>query len=260
MKWCNQALALFFFKLFFSLCVSADVISDTIGDATRTEVDRKADEYRKPDESLRFFGVKPGDTVLDFFAGAGYYSELMANIVGSKGRVDVYNNRPYLDWIGTQLNARYSSKRMNNTRRLELEVDDLDLGDKQYDVIVAAMALHDVYYADPANGWPMIDKDALYKKFNRALKPGGSLIVIDHAAEAGSSLRDVQSLHRIDETYLINDLQQFGFKVAARSDVLRNGKDERKLSSFDEKIRYHTDRFMLKLVKVDNKQRSARAY
>ncbi len=238
----------------------ADVITEVVNDAARNEADRKADSFRKPEDVLRFAGVKNDDVVLDFLAGAGYYSELFAHVVGSKGRVDVYNNRPYLDWIGAQLNARYSGNRMSNTRRLEVEVDDLELGEKQYDVIMAAMALHDLYYADPANGWPLIDKDVVYKKMQRALKPGGVLVVIDHSAQSKSELRDVQKLHRIDEEYLIDDLQKAGFKLVARSDVLRNPKDERRASAFDEKIRYQTDRFLLKFVKVDSKPRSSRSY
>jgi predicted methyltransferase len=243
-----------------SLSVFADVISDAVNNTQRSESDRKSDASRYPEAVLRFAGLKPGDEVLDFLAGAGFYAEIMSSVVGEKGRVDVYNNRPYLDWIGAQLTARYTAGKMNHTRRLEMEVDDLDLGEKQYDVILAAMALHDLYYADPANGWPIIDKDALYQKLLRSLKPNGVLIVIDHAAEEKTELRDVQKLHRIDEAYLIKDLQQAGFKLAGREDALRNPKDERRSSSFDEKIRSHTDRFMLKFVRNDSKARSAKGY
>lgn len=239
-----------FIFLMMSAVLRADAITDVVNNRARSDADRKADEYRKPESSLRFFGVKNGDVVLDFFAGAGYYSELMAAIVGPHGRVDVYNNQPYLDWVGAQLAERYNSDRMSNTRRVEVDVEALDLGEKQYDVIVAAMALHDIYYADPGNGWPLIDKTALYKKFYQALKPNGSLILIEHMADAGSGLRDVQTLHRIDEAYLLNDLAAFGFKVAQRSELLRNPKDDHKLSAFDPKIRYHTDRFMVRLTKT----------
>jgi predicted methyltransferase len=42
------------------------------------------------------------------------------------------------------------------------------------------------------------DVAALNKVFFSALKSGGILLVIDHAAEAGSGLRDTETLHRID--------------------------------------------------------------
>ena len=54
--------------------------------------DRPADQVeldagRKPVEVLTFFGLKPGDRVLDVMAGGGYYTEIMARAVGPTGYV-----------------------------------------------------------------------------------------------------------------------------------------------------------------------------
>src|SRR5690242_19316252 len=53
----------------------------------RTDADKKTDQRRKPAEMLAFIGVKPGMTVLDMGADAGYSSELMARAVGPNGKV-----------------------------------------------------------------------------------------------------------------------------------------------------------------------------
>src|SRR3954447_17470469 len=53
----------------------------------RTDADKKTDQRRKPAEMLAFAGVKPGMTVLDMGADAGYSTELMARAVDPGGKV-----------------------------------------------------------------------------------------------------------------------------------------------------------------------------
>lgn len=216
----------------------------------RSEADRLADVHRHPLPVLQFSGVKAGDIVLDVFAGGGYYSELFAHVVGDKGRVDAFNNKPYLNWIGDQLRARLADATLKNVRRLDVEAAQLHLPTNHYDVILASMAFHDLYYADPAHGWPEIDATAMYRQLHQALKPHGVLIVIDHSARPGAGTSATQSLHRIDEQYLLMELEKNGFTRVAESNVLRNAQDTRDISSFEPRIRYQTDRFLWKLKKL----------
>jgi hypothetical protein len=65
----------------------AEVISSAVVDTARPEGDRNRDASRKPVESLLFSGIKPGDAVADFNAGAGYFTRLFSSIVGSRGHV-----------------------------------------------------------------------------------------------------------------------------------------------------------------------------
>lgn len=225
---------------------TAATIQQAIANPQRSDADRKADQFRKPEAMLSFFQVKPGQIVLDVFAGGGYFSELLARSVGPTGRVDAFNNKAYVNYIGAELSTRLAANRLPNVSRLEAEVDELALAAKQYDLIFASMALHDVYYADPAEGWPAMDRTALFKKLFQALKPGGTLAVIDHSARAGRASQDSKPLHRIEESSLRSDLEQAGFRFDGASDVLRNPQDDRSLSSFDPRIRFQTDRFVLR--------------
>lgn len=227
----------------------ADPVTAAVQNSERSAADRSADAYRNPEASLKFLGIKPGQTVLDFFAGTGYYTEILSRLVGSKGHVDAYNNRAYHDWVGRELDARMLDNRLPNVSLIREEVDALQLKANQYDAIFLVMALHDTYYADPANGWPLIDRSRLLQLLKQSLKPGGILAVIDHAAKPGTGADDTQRLHRIDEAFLVKELQNAGFKLLGHSEVLRNAHDDRSLSSFDNAIRYHTDRFLLKFRK-----------
>ena len=65
--------------------------------------DRTADPRRKPGIVLEFFGIEPGMTVLDLYSGGGYYTEILARVVGEEGRVVAHNNTPYLEYSKDQL-------------------------------------------------------------------------------------------------------------------------------------------------------------
>lgn len=227
--------------------VSADnAISSAIAHPARSDADRKADLYRKPEAMLEFFQVQPGQRVLDVFAGGGYFTELLARTVGPQGRVDAFNNKAWLNYVGDQLVNRLADNRLPNVHRLDVEADALALADQHYDLIFASMAFHDVYFADPEQGWPAMDRVALFRKLYAALKPGGTLAVIDHSAKAGRGHQDAKPLHRIEESTLRQDLEQAGFRLDASTDLLRNPNDDRSLSSFEAKIRFQTDRFVLR--------------
>jgi predicted methyltransferase len=86
---------------------------------------------------------------------------------------------------------------------------------------------------------------AIYK----ALKPGGIFLIIDHAAVAGSGLRDTESLHRIDPQSIRTEVTSAGFEFVVDSDLLRNPDDTHTLSVFDPAIRHKTDQVILKFRK-----------
>ncbi|MEJ0041940.1 MAG: hypothetical protein WDM81_06880 [Rhizomicrobium sp.] len=101
---------------------------------------------------------------------------------------------------------------------------------------------HDPFYA-PA------DLSLVNKAVFAALKQGGVFIVLDHAAANGSGLRDTNTLHRIDEATVKQEIEAAGFKFVGESKVLRNPKDPRDKFVFDPAIRHHTDQFILKFIK-----------
>jgi predicted methyltransferase len=75
------------------------------------------------------------------------------------------------------------------------------------------------------------------------------LVVVDHAAQAGSGTRDTETLHRIDPAVIVSAAEAAGFRLEARSAVLRNRADAHTLRVFDPAIRWHTDQAVLKFRK-----------
>ena len=82
----------------------------------------------------------------------------------------------------------------------------------------------------------------------KALKPGGIYGIVDHSAQAGTGDTQTTTLHRIDEDFLIKDVEKAGFKLSGASSALRHPEDDRTWLVF--KHRGQTDRFMLKFTKA----------
>jgi predicted methyltransferase len=74
-------------------------------------------------------------------------------------------------------------------------------------------------------------------------------MILDHSAAAGSGLRDVDTLHRIDAATLKAEVTSVGFKFAGESKLLANKTDDRTKNVFDPAIRGKTDQFVYRFVK-----------
>ena len=90
-------------------------------------------------------------------------------------------------------------------------------------------------------------------RFNRnvyaALKPGGVFVILDHAAAAGSGLRDTDTLHRIDVEAVKAEVTAAGFVLDGQSPILANPADDHTKFVFDPAIRGQTDQFLLRFRK-----------
>lgn len=210
----------------------------------RLEEDRDADGQRKPDQVLEFFGIGPGMTVLEMFAGGGYYTELLSYVVGSEGRVVAHNNTPYLRWAKSTLDKRFTPGRFENVERLTAENNELDLPANSFDAALLILAYHDVFYVDEASGWSRIDGPAMLAEIYAALKPGAVVGVVDHVAIPGSPAETGNSLHRIDPELLRRDFETAGFAFEADSEILRNPEDDLAKPVFAPDVRGKTDRFV----------------
>src|SRR5258708_30673084 len=110
---------------------------------------------------------------------------------------------------------------------------------KPIDVMFTSQNYHD--YPDAFMG--KIVPVVFGKQVYAALKPGGVFIVIDHVAEAGSGLRDTDTLHRIDPAKARALVEAAGFKFDGETNILRNPADGHKVAVFDPTVRGKTDQF-----------------
>jgi len=221
-------------------------IESAVADPTRSADDRARDERDHAVEVLTFFAIKPGLVVADVFAAGGYYSELIGRVVGSTGKVYLYNNAGYAKFAAKPLAARIDSGRLQNVVVIEKEVGQIGIPPGSVDVVLMSMSYHDLYFKD--DGWS-VDPAALFAEVHAMLKKGGELAIIDHVANPGTGSSAAQELHRIDPEFARKDIESRGFKYVGSLDVLRNPADDHTKAVFDPAVRGHTDRFVDKFVR-----------
>ncbi|HEY1633051.1 MAG TPA: methyltransferase domain-containing protein [Rhizomicrobium sp.] len=221
-------------------------ISAAVADKNRPDADTARDADRKPAEMMEFAGIKPGMKVVDVIPGKGYFSRLFAAAVGPKGWV--YGFEP------TEFDAAFAKRsipvptggdpKYPNFNFIHQSITKFQLPEP-VDVVWTSQNYHDLH--DKFTG--PVDLAVANKAIYDALKPGGYYVILDHAAEKGSGLRDTDTLHRIDPEVVKKEVEAAGFKFAGESKVLRNPQDPHTALVFDKSIRGHTDQFIYKFQK-----------
>ena len=200
----------------------------------RPAADRGRDAARRPRQVLEFAGVAENMVVLDYIAGAGWYTEVLSAAVGPGGRVIAHNTPRIQERAGEALKAK--ADRLGNVELLVADIDEMGLtGD--VDLAVTALNLHDFFNRDANTGIRFL------RAARDALRPGGVLIVIDHEGSAG---RDNRRLHRLPPETAKAALKQAGFLIEAESDLLDNPADDHTLGIRDESLGRNTDRFLIR--------------
>ena len=217
-----------------------DYVAAAVADPARAE-EAKDDARRHIAEIMAFAEVKPGDTVLELVPAGGYWSQVFSRIVGADGKLYLAVPEPMLKYSDKTLALPDT---LANAEVLQQPADALS-APTPVDVAFTAQNYHD--YPDAFMG--PTDPSVLNRAVFNALKPGGLWIVIDHAAEAGSGMRDTETLHRIDAATVREQAEAAGFEFVGESDVLRNPADDHTLKVFDPAVRGHTDQFVYKFRK-----------
>jgi predicted methyltransferase len=225
---------------------AADLYDAAVQHAGRSEDDRKRDALDHPAEILRLSGIKPGMHVADFMAADGYYSELVSYVVGPKGQVLLINNPSFDRWSNNAWEARIAHNRLPNVEHRTVDLNHLDLAQGSLDAVLLVKVYHDLYWVDDnKKNWPDFNTAAVLDGLVKALKPGGTLVLVDHSSKAGAGTSVASSLHRIDEAYALHDFESRGLKLVSKSDALRRADDPRTQVSYKEPILGKTDRFVL---------------
>ncbi|AVA14463.1 MAG: class I SAM-dependent methyltransferase [Sphingopyxis granuli] len=216
-----------------------------LADPARPAADRERDAARKPTELLAFAGVKPGQTVGDFVMGGGYLTRILAGAVGPEGKVYAFQPAEFI---------AFKKQYGDDQAAIDAAYANVDAIAGPFaapafpvplDTIVTVQNFHDLYLKPFPEGIGDKASAALFA----ALKPGGTLVVIDHSAADGSGTTLSDSLHRIDKAAVVAALTKAGFQLEAESDLYKRPDDPRTANVFDPSIRGKTDQFMLRFKK-----------
>ena len=205
----------------------SEAILAAVANPARGEEARARDAGRKPGEVLAFFGIEPGMTVLEVAAGGGYYTEILDGVVGAGGKVIAHNSPG--DFYEKFIQARFEPlvAGLANTEPYLGTLEDFEAEDNSLDAAFIILIFHHMHYdAEQGDVLPEGSRATL-AKILAALKPGGVLGIIEHAAPDGTSRAASASLHRVDDATTKADVTGAGFELAAQSDILHVATDDR---------------------------------
>lgn len=221
-------------------------LAAALADPARGDV-KDVDARRKPGLVIAFSGAKPGDKIVDLIPGQGYFTKIFSKVVGPTGHV-------YMIWPNEYAKEAQPDPEVDRKLATQPGFTNISVLEQPaaafstpepVDIVFTAQNYHD--YPDKFMG--RVDPVAFDKAVYNALKPGGVFLVVDHEAEAGSGMRDTDTLHRIDPAIVRQQVTSVGFVFDGESRVLRNPADNHKLKVFDPAIRGHTDQFIFKFRK-----------
>jgi predicted methyltransferase len=193
---------------------------------------------------LAFAKVQPGQTVIDYFPGRGYFTRLFSTAVGPQGAVYAVAPQVFIDRLkGKPLPPAVSGEPGRGNVHAAVGAASMNVPAKA-DLVWTSQNYHDIHIWGGAAATAELNKAAF-----DALKPGGYYVVLDHAGVAGLDDAGMNKLHRIDEALVKKEVLAAGFVLDGESQALRNPADDHTAQVFETGVRSHTDQFVLRFRK-----------
>lgn len=215
---------------------ASQALDAAINGPQRTPAYKARDKFRHPKQTLEFFGIQPGMTVVEVLPGGGWYTEILAPLLRDHGTL-IEATAPLSDPqpFTHKMAVKYAGKLAADPGvygKVQLTPFELPaymhLGPPDTaDMVVTFRNMHDFIFAN-VHGEVT---DVLLQKFLRAayqvLKPGGILGIVAHRANPGADIAESHAMERLPQAYVIREAEMAGFKLAGTSEINANPKDPR---------------------------------
>jgi ubiquinone/menaquinone biosynthesis C-methylase UbiE len=163
--------------------------------------------YEKRLAIVETVGLKPGQAVADIGAGTGLFTRLFAARVGPQGRVYAVDiARTFVE--GNLQRAR--AARLENVVGIVSTQADTRLEENSVDVVFICDAYH--HFEDPK---------AMLASIRRALKAGGTLVVVDFERIPGTSPDWILKHVRAGKEDFRREIEASGFRFAEEVKLMR---------------------------------------
>ena len=196
--------------------------------------------YRHPKETLEFFGIEPGMTVVEGLPGRGWYTRLLLPYLGKEGQLvganyalDMWPYFPFGTDEFVESQRTWTTDWPADAEEWQDEdsatLDAFVFGSMPEslagtaDVVFHARILHNLANFEEEGGFLTA---ALADSF-RILKPGGTLGIVQHQAREDMSDEFADGSHGyLKKSFVIGAAQRAGFEFVAESDINENPNDQ----------------------------------
>jgi predicted methyltransferase len=203
------------------------VLASVVAAPHRSEANRARDAARHPAQTLAFWGLKPGATVLEISPGAGWWTEILAPYAARTGGRYIATGA-VIDGPGATDASRASRKAFETSfgdSALYGKVEIVPFGGasrglgapNSVDLAFTARNIHN-WMGSPGR------VDAVFADLFAVVKPGGYLGVKEHRSDP-QPMKPGASDGYVSEAYVIEAATKAGFVLDARSEINANPKD-----------------------------------
>lgn len=192
----------------------------------RSAKNKARDTYRHPKETLLFFGLEADMHVLEILPGGGWYTEILAPVLKDKGLLTVasFGENHSSEYL-RNIHIKYEKYLDSNPAvygkiKRELFEDNGHLGKiaaESQDMVVTFRNTHNwIRYGGI---------EEAFRAFNRVLKKGGVLGLVQHRADKGTDAKETAQKGYVPEVYIIKVAESMGFELVDKSEINANPKD-----------------------------------
>jgi predicted methyltransferase len=199
-------------------------IQEAASATTRTPANTARDKYRHPVETLSFFGVKPGQTVVEIWPGGGWYTEILAPLTAGKGTL--WAAAPWPNGVkGVQTLQTKDAKAYGHLKfaAFPWAEGQPKVPDGSADMVLTFRNVHNWRMGYQRNGQDYAPE--AFAQMFRMLKPGGVLGIEDHRLPESASDEREKSSGYIKVSTVRRLAEQAGFKFVAASEANANPQD-----------------------------------
>jgi len=205
-----------------------DLLAEAVANPVRAPANTARDRWRHPAESLTFWGLRPGDVIIDIDPGGGYWTEILAPFARQTGG-------RYIGAVADLNDPKLSDEQKRGRAFFETRFADPSVWGKvetvgfgtvsgplappgSVDFILSGRNIHNFMWSG-ALGKLMTDSFA-------ALKPGGVLAVEEHRADPRPMVPNARDGY-VSEAFVIAAAEKAGFVLDGRSEINANPKDSK---------------------------------
>ncbi len=207
----------------------------------RTEEEKERDWNRNPVGAIEFMGLKDDMKVIEFGPGGGWYTKILGPILKEKGQLIIAYKEEWMKDLDKILKTKHLKhvKKVGidgmdwNGPKKEFSFKGVDFKTTDADMFLSIREYHNL---------PEDDRATFNNAVFRALKPGGSYIVIDHTRRHMEPSNE-ENWRRDDPVTVIKEVLDAGFTFTKHSNMFYRADDELRYELHRRSVRGNTDRF-----------------